>query len=97
MEQVTKLSNNKNDLFYSQAELLNFALHKFGVDVYEIIEPEDNETKEYLYAIVHEIQRSQLEKLEQQGFTFGCINTYTYYGKDNNNDAIWIQFKNRFD
>ena len=90
------MSNNKGleDLFYSQAELLNFALHKCEVDVYEIIETEDNK---YIYAVVKEINKSQLEKLDKCGFPFFCIDSYYSGIAGNLHAALWIQFRNTFD
>ena len=94
MEQVTKLSN-KNDLFYSQAELLNFALHKYKVDVYEIVEPEDKEDK-HIYAIVKEINKDTLENLKNCGFSFYCIDPYLMTKDKDSFSALWIQFYERF-
>lgn len=83
---------SKNSLFYSQAEYLNFALHKNQIDVYEIIEP--NNDKEYLYALVKEINRTQLEKLDKCGFQFFCIEPFILM---DGHHALWIQFRNSFD
>ena len=83
--------NGLEDLFYSESEILNFALHKYEIDVYEIIEPENDTT--FLYAIIKEIDKTNLEKLDQCGFSFCSVDGWNLNGRD----CIWVQFRNKFD
>ena len=86
--------SQSNDLFYKPDEYLNFALHKLEIDVMEIIEPE-KKSDQYIYALVKEIHRDNLKKLEEYGFKFFCIEPY--YNYKTNNDWLWIQFEIRTD
>lgn len=82
---------SKSDLFYSQAELLNFALHKLGVEVYEIVAPKKSK---HLYAIINETNKRELDILDKCGFPFYCVNPHPL---NDGHSALWIQFRNTFD
>jgi hypothetical protein len=78
---------SQNSLFFDPDELLNAKLHKLGIEVYELWTPEDNSIygDRYVYAIVKEINRHELEQIEKTGFKFYCISPYM-------NGKLWVQF-----